>query len=218
MMSKCVKCSVAIDTLTDRCPLCNSQIELCQTTSYPKIKSKLTSNLFRRIVFVIAIIACIVVALVNYLLTPSIIWSLFVILQIGLMYYVFYHLLSGQKKVVKLLFVLNILVCLLSIFWDNYTSFKGWSINYVFPSLCITYGVFMIILRFVNYFAFRENSSYIYFNVCLEFLPILLLNLEQLSVGILAYISAILGIINLLILIVFDGSSLKSDIARKLHI
>lgn len=217
-MSKCVKCNVSVDTLSDRCPLCNSEIKLSKNTTYPKLKTKLTRNLFRRIVFVIAVAICIVVALINYLLTPNIKWSLFVILQIFLMYYVFYHVLDGRKKVVKLLFILNIFVCALSIFWDYYVGFRGWSINYVFPSLCITYGIFMIILRFVNYFAFRENSSYIYFNVCLEFLPILLLNLDKISVGILAYLSAILGIINLFVLIIFDGSSLKSDIARKLHI
>ena len=217
-MNKCLKCDVLVDSLADKCPLCNSQMEKSKDSSYPNIKRKLTSALFRKIMFLIAITICMVVALVNYILTPNIKWSYFVILQIILMCYVFYHLLNGRGKVVKLLFVLNILVCGLSIFWDNYTGFRGWSINYVFPSLCITYGIFMIILRFVSYFAFRENSSYIYLNVCLEFLPVLLLNLDKLSVGILAYISAGLGMLNLLILIAFDGSSLKSDIARKLHI
>ena len=217
-MSKCLKCNISLDTLSDRCPLCNSEISVCKNTSYPQIQPKLTKGLFRKIVFMIAVAICIVVALVNYILTPSIKWSIFVILQILLMYYVFYHVLNGRRKVVKLLFLLNILVCILSIFWDYYIGFTGWSINYVFPSLCITYGIFMLILRLVNYFAFRENSSYIYFNVSLEFLPLLLLNLDKLSIGILAYISAILGAINLFLLIVFDGSSLKDDIARKLHI
>lgn len=217
-MNKCLKCNVYVDSLSDRCPLCNSEIDLPEYASYPKIQSKFINHLFRRIMLLIAISICITIAVVNFILTPYIKWSIFVIIQIGLMYYVFYHFLNGRKKVVKLLFSLNILVCILSIFWDYYTGFKGWSINYVFPSLCITYGVFMLILRFVSYFAFRENSSYVYINVCLEFIPILLLNLDKLSVSILAYSSALLGFINLIVLIIFDGSSLKSDIARKLHI
>lgn len=217
-MSKCLKCDVHVDSLSDRCPLCNSEIKISKNSSYPKMHNKFTNQLFRKIMFLIALAACLTIALVNFILTPDIKWSVFSILQILLMYYVFYHYLNGRKKVIRLLFVLNIIVCILSIFWDYYTGFKGWSINYVFPSLCITYGIFMLILRFVSYFAFREHSSYIYINVCLSFLPILLLNLDKLSVSILAYISAGLGAINLLILIVFDGSSFKSDIARKLHI
>lgn len=217
-MSKCLKCNVSLDTLSNRCPLCNSEVELPVNPTYPKIKLKLTNILFRKVILMIAIVTCMVVGLVNFVLTPNIKWSIFVVLQIILMYYVFYHILNGRRKVVRLVFVLNIFVCLLSIFWDHYTGFNGWSINYVFPSLCITYGIFMLILRFVSYFAFRENSSYIYVNVCLEFLPVLLLNLDKISIGILAYISAALGILNLVILIVFDGSSFKSDIARKLHI
>lgn len=217
-MSKCTKCKVNLDTLGDRCPLCNSEIKKTKNSTYPAIKPKMTKVLFRKIMLLIALVICMVVGFVNFVLTPHIKWSLFVILQIILMYYVFYHILSGRKKVIKLLFVLNILVCALSIFWDHYTGFRGWSINYVFPSLCITYGIFMLILRFVSYFAFRENSSYIYLNVCLAFLPICLLNLDKLSVEILAYASAVIGMVNLIILIVFDGSSFKNDIVRKLHI
>ena len=217
-MSKCLKCNVLLDTLSDRCPLCNSEVKETNNPTYPKIKLKFTNLLFRKIMLLIAITSCISVALVNFILTPNIKWSIFVVLQILLMYYVFYHVLNGWKKVVRLLFILNIIVCLISIFWDYYTGFRGWSINYVFPSLCITYGIFMLILRFVNYFVFKENSSYIYLNVCLEFLPVLLLNLDKISIGILAYISAVVGIINLVILIVFDGSSFKSDIERKFHI
>lgn len=217
-MSKCLKCNVLLDTLSDRCPLCNSEVKETIDPTYPKIKPKFTNLLFRKIMLLIAITSCISVALVNFILTPNIKWSIFVVLQIILMYYVFYHVLNGRKKVVRLLFILNIIVCILSIFWDYYTGLRGWSINYVFPSLCITYGIFMLILRFVNYFVFKENSSYIYLNVCLEFLPVLLLNLDKISIGILAYISAVVGIINLVILIVFDGSSFKSDIERKFHI
>ena len=217
-MSKCVKCKVSLDIINNRCPLCNSEVKKTSNSTYPKIKQKVTNVLFRKIMLLIAITACILVSLINFILTPNIKWSIFVVLQIILMYYVFYHILNGRKKVIRLLFALNIIVCLLSMFWDYYTGFRGWSVNYVFPSLCITYGIFMLILRFVNYFAFRKNSSYIYLNVCLEFLPVLLLNLDKISVSILAYISAVLGIVNLVILIVFDGSSFKSDIERKFHI
>ena len=177
-----------------------------------------SKSLFRKLVFFLACVISVAVLILNYALTPNIKWSLFVILQIFASYYVFYNVLSGRKKVVKLLLSLNIIVSGLSIFWDIYTGFKGWSLDYVYPSLCITYGIFVLLLRFINYFAFRQNTSYIYFNICLGFVPLLLLYLDIVKVDILADLSVVIAFINLIILIIFDWSDLKNFIAKKFHL
>ena len=70
----------------------------------------------------------------------------------------------------------------------------------------------------VKYFAFRENTSYIYLNVCIEFIPMILVVLDKISFPLLAMISCIMGIINILILLIFDGSNFKEDIRKKLHV
>ena len=219
-MKQCKKCNIDLDTFSSTCPLCNSQIENVNNfnCSYPVINDVINKHFFRRCIFFIATIISLVVMFLNYLLTPGIKWSLFVILQIFLSYYVFYNILSGRKKVIKLLLTLNIVICILSVFWDIYSGFHGWSTNYVLPSLCITYGAFMLLLRFVNYFAFRENSSYIYLNICLEFVPMILVYLEFAKLNILIHLAGAFGIINLLILIIFDGSDLKEDLLKKMHI
>ena len=162
-------------------------------------------------------IASLIVLTINFSVTPNIRWSIFVIIQLFLSYFVFYNILNGRRKVIKLLLVLNILIVSLSMFWDFYTGFHQWSTNYVFPSVCISYGLFMLILRGVNYYAFKENSSYIYLNICLEFIPLILAYMEYSNYNILTYLSGAFGIINLLILIIFDSSSFKEDILKLLH-
>lgn len=219
-MRHCKKCNVKLDIISNKCPLCNSEIgdNKNNNSSYPIINLVVTTSLFRKLVFFVACIISVAVMILNYALTPDIKWSLFVILQIYSSYYVFYNILNGRKKVIKLLLSLNIIVSSLSIFWDVYTGFHGWSVNYVLPSLCISYGIFMLILRLVRYYAFKENSSYIYLNICLEFLPIILVYLGYAKSNILIYLSTIFGIINLLMLLAFDGSNFKDDIVKKLHI
>lgn len=219
-MRRCNKCNVELDIISNKCPLCDSVIDEDKKTdsSYPTINTVVSKSLFRKIIFFIACIVSALVLILNYALTPNIKWSLFVVAQIFASYYVFYNVLSGRKKVIKLLLSLNIIVSSLSIFWDVYTGFHGWSVNYVIPSLCISYGMFMLILRLVRYYAFKENSSYIYLNICLEFLPIILVYFGYAKANILIYLSMIFGIINLLVLLAFDGSSLKDDILKKLHI
>lgn len=220
MMKKCTKCNVNLDIISNTCPLCNSEIKSDKEfdSSYPIIKTVVSKSLFRKVLFFLTCIISLVAIGLNYFLTPSIKWSIFVVLQIFTSYYIFYNILSGRKRVIKLLFVLNLFVSALSIFWDIYTGFHGWSINYVIPSLCITYGIFMLILRLVNYYAFRENSSYIYLNICLEFVPLLMVSLEKANLNILVYLSSFFGVLHLLILLIFDGSSFKDDIVKKLHI
>lgn len=219
-MKKCTKCNVNLDIISNKCPLCNSEIKNVKDfeSSYPKIKNMVSKSLFRKVLFFLTCIISIVVLILNYFLTPSVKWSFFVVLQIYASYYIFYNILSGRKKVIKLLFVLNLFVSGLSVFWDIYTGFYGWSVNYVIPSLCITYGIFMLILRLVNYYAFRENSSYIYLNICLEFVPLIMVFFDKANLNILVYLSSFFGLLHLLILLIFDGSSFKDDIVKKLHI
>ena len=217
---KCEKCNVELDIISNKCPLCKSVV--CEDKnpegSYPILKPVVSNKLYKKLLFFVASIISVVVVILNIALTPNIKWSLFVILQLILSYFIFSKILSGRIKVIKIFLILNILVCFLSIFWDSYTGFHGWSTNYVIPALCISYGVFMIILRFVSYYAFKENSSYIYLNICLEFLPLLLVYLGYAKLNILVYWAGLFGIINLLLLLVFDGSSFKDDIVKKLHI
>lgn len=219
-MKTCKKCNIKLDTIANYCPLCNSEIDIIKNyeSSYPPINSGIIKHLFRKFIFFLVCLASIAVLIMNLIINPSIKWSLFVIIQLFLSYFVFYDILSGRKKVIKLLLVLNIVICSLSLFWDFYTGFHGWSTNYVFPSMCISYGLFMLILRGVNYYAFKENSSYIYVNICLEFIPLVLAYLEFAKYNILIYFSGAFGIINLLILIVFDSSNFKEDILKILHI
>ena len=219
-MKHCNKCNVDLDIITNKCPLCNSEIENVEDfdSSYPVINMVVSNSLFRKMLFFLSCIISVAVLILNYALTPNIKWSLFVILQVFASSYVFYNILSGRRKVIKLLLSLNIIVSLLSIFWDVYTGFHGWSVNYVLPALCISYGIFMLILRLVRYYAFKENSSYIYLNICLEFLPAILVYFNYAKPNVLIYLSMIFGILNLLMLLAFDGSSFKDDIVKKLHI
>lgn len=210
-MKQCKKCNISLDVRTNTCPLCKSEIDDVKNfkSSYPFISDIINKHFFRKIILLITCLIALIVLVLNYFFTPTIKWSIFVILQIFLSYYIFYNVLSGRKKVIKTLLALNIIVSFLSVFWDFYTGLHGWSTNYVLPSLCITYGAFMLILRFVDYFAFRESSNYIYLNICLEFVPMLLVYLGYAKLNVLIHLSSLFCILNLLILIIFDGSDLK---------
>ena len=217
-MSKCLKCDVIVNSVTNRCPLCDSIIDETKDNIYPRKINGLKYGFIRKIVLFIALMCSLCVLLLNFYLTPTYRWSLFVIGLLFISYMLFFKILSGRNRILRTLFVLNILVCSLSIFWDIYIGFSGWSLDYVLPSLCITYGIFVLLLRFINYFAFRQNSSYIYFNICLGFVPIIVLYFDIVKFDVLADLAAIIAFVNLIILIIFDWSDLKNFKSKKFHL
>lgn len=217
-MSKCKKCNIEIDVPSNICPLCKSEIDYNEEATYPIIKKGLGLQFVRRLVLFILLLIGISVVLINYLIVPKYSWSLFVVLALISTYVIFRSILDGRKKVLRLMFSLNFIVIILSLLWDYFTGAHMWSLNYVLPCLCISYGIFLIVLRFVSYFAFRENSTYIYLNILLEFVPLILLHYEIVRFKPLAVISAIFGLVNLLILIIFDGSKFKDDLIKNFHI
>ena len=219
-MSKCIKCNVEVNSVTNRCPLCNSELKKWkkEDSIYPNKVNVLNNALVKKIILLIMILCSVATFAVNYFLTPNISWSLFVVIQIVIIGLIISRIMSGRNKVLKSLFISSFIICGISIFWDMYIGFKGWSLDYVLPSLCISYSIFVLILRIVNYLAFRENSSYIYLNIMLGFVPCVLLYYNHINVPVLAYLSGILAFINLLILLIFDWSDVKTFIVKKLHI
>ena len=217
-MSRCKKCDVIVNSVNNRCPLCDSIIDETKNNIYPRKINGLKYGFVRKISLFITLMCSLCVVLLNYYLTPNYRWSLFVILQLFISYILFFKILNGRNRILRMLFILNVFVSSISIFWDIYIGFNGWSLDYVLPSLCITYGIFVLFLRFINYFAYRKNNSYIYFNICLGFVPLILLYLDIVKVDILADLSAVIAFINLIILIIFDWSDLKNFIAKKFHL
>lgn len=215
---ECLKCGVKVDTTGDICPLCHSHLEKNDGASYPLIKHRLTGSVVKKILLFFTILVSILAVFINTVTTPSINWASFIVAGAISMYIISVGIMKGHRKVLSMMFYMCFLLLAIAILWDKVLGFTGWSINYVLPSLAIGYGVFLLILRFISYFAFRENSGYIYLHVLLEFLPLILYYREVVTFKPLAIISAVFGLVNFLVLILFDTSKLKEDMMKKLHI
>lgn len=219
-MSKCLKCGVDVNSVVFRCPLCNSELKDWHKDEsiYPSKVNVLSHALVKKFLLLIVVLCSVAVLALNYFLTPDIRWSLFVVIQIIIIGAIISKIMIGKNKVLKFIFISSFVMCGISIFWDMYVGFNGWSLDYVLPSLCIIYSIFALILRIVNYLAFRENNSYIYFNVMLGFVPCVLMAFGYINFSLLAYLSGVFAFIDLLILLIFDWSDIKNFITKKLHI
>ena len=119
-MKRCEKCNIDLDIISNKCPLCNSEIEDIKNfdSSYPALIPIINKHLFRKILLLIVSLISITIITINYFLTPKIKWSIFVVLQLIATYRVFYNILSGRRKVIKLFLTLNIFNAIVICLWN----------------------------------------------------------------------------------------------------
>ena len=85
--------------------------------------------------------------------------------------------------------------------------------NYVIPGLCIAELIFSDIIALVfTYKHIKKYVSILITNVLLGLVPVLLLICNISTVEIVAHISILLSIINIIVLIIFDFNDVKDEI------
>ena len=109
-MAKCNKCNIELNTISDACPLCNSEIKNNDDSVYPFIKNNLTKASLMKKMFFIHCVICIIIVLINYFCTPNVKWSIFVVIQIILAYFIFCKILSGRHKILDCYLYLTLLL------------------------------------------------------------------------------------------------------------
>ena len=141
-MSKCLKCDVNVNTVTNKCPLCDSIIDETKDTIYPKKINGLKYGFVRKISLFIALMCSLCVVLLNFYLTPTYRWSVFVIIQLFISYMIFFKILNGRNRVLRMLFMLNILVCSLSISQNiDKEHTKIFNINNILSTLFLPFNI-----------------------------------------------------------------------------
>ena len=146
-MKRCEKCNIDLDIISNKCPLCNSEIEDIKNfeSSYPPLMPIIDKHLFRKILLLIVSLISITVVAVNYFLTPKFKWSIFVILQLIASYRVFYNILSGRRKVIKLFLMFFFKLSMNNFILPTFFSFIDISYSFILsPTLIIRKKVYKI--------------------------------------------------------------------------
>lgn len=184
-MSRCKKCNIEVLDETDKCPLCHHVLEhdgMAQHTMYPNVR--IATRRFRLaadILLFLSIVAESVMIYINYLMDTHFWWSFvagLVLIYANVMVRLAILGRSNyQFKILSLTF--STVVILVGI--DFLTGYKGWSVNFIYPSGIILLDAGILILMAVN----RRNwQSY------------MMLQLLTIVLGVAAVILAAAGIID----------------------
>jgi hypothetical protein len=220
-MKYCEYCKVYTREDRENCPLCENKLENINEEHeqiFPKIPSIYKRNLALKIMGFISI-ALIVLSFAIYFLFPANInWPILVLFGLLSVWLDLFFLIRKKthlpKKIVWQVFIITV-IC---IFWDVYTGFNGWSIEFVFPIICILAMLVMYILALVLKLSINDYITYILIDTFFGIIPIIFIALDLVEIIFPSIISVTVSIISLAAIFIFEGKNIIYELKKRTYI
>ena len=221
-MLYCEACKVKIAGIHMHCPLCGGNLsgEAEKKTCYPVLVPN-KPNLTKRILQIstIAVLAVqIICTAVNILVTPKILWCFYTLfglicgwiwLAIGLV---------KQANMKKSIAWQLVVVSLFSLLWDVGTGWRGWSVDFVFPSIYTCALLVLLLLARFLHVPVRDYIIYACLGAVLGIIPILFMATGLVHVLIPSVICVSVSLLVICALLLFHWKAVHGEVMKKFHL
>ncbi|HIW20430.1 MAG TPA: hypothetical protein H9887_00175 [Candidatus Dorea intestinavium] len=166
---------------------------------------------------------CIISALtsiaINFSLYKTSLWSIIACAGIASFWASFSVAYYKRHNLLKVSMWQLVLITCASIIWDLAFGFKGWSLDYVFPGMSLLVLITMIIITRLQSHAAKEYMIYLLMAASYGFvIPFIFLLTGVVKSIYLSVISALVGLLLILILLVFKWKDVKEEMQKKFHV
>ncbi len=221
-MRECPKCHVKISGPNDFCPLCQSPtltLSADEEPVFPQLKEPNEKyHLALRLLALVSLLAGITCVLVNLAISHKLSWSLFAIAILVCFWISFGMAIYQRKNLHKNILYQNIIISVLIVLWDLGTGWDSWSIEFVIPILTSLTLVNMFILAATLHLHINDYVIYMLLNMLPNLGLMICLGIGLIKYSLASYLSIGIAAALLVVLLVFNGSSIKAELARRLHI
>lgn len=157
--------------------------------------------------------------MVNYLFHQYSRWSLYTALGVGCMWIAMFLGYRKRHNMMKNAVWQMILLTCVACIWDCFTGWRGWSLDYVLPAICMFTELFMLSFSRIQKYSAREYMIYFTMASCYGLvIPALLILTRVLKSEYLSVICAGFSFLFLMALIVFKWREFKEEMQKKFHI
>ncbi len=220
-MKRCEKCKVTVAGPQEECPLCQGPLLPGEPGRevFPDIPTVYSQHsLFFKILLFLSIVAGVVSLAVNWMIPQSGIWSLMVVAGIGCAWLTIITAVFKRKNLLKNMTYQVVLISLLAAGWDFLTGWRGWSIDYVIPILCMSAMVAMSVIAKVNHLKLSECAIYFVLDGVFGIVPLVFILTKCLHVIYPSMICVAGSVISLAALLVFEGKNMLNEMKKRLHV
>ena len=220
-MKYCNNCNVSVVGKRKICPLCQGRLtgDKAQEEVFPKISFVYREHtMFFKVMMLISIIIGTLSLGLNILLPSTGAWSLFVLGGLGSVWASLITAINQRKNIPKNIVYQVMTISVIGLLWDLLTGWRGWSINYVIPLVCIFAMISMAIISKIRKLHIEDYILYLIIDGLFGIVPIIFIILGFLDVLYPSVICIATSIISLSTIIIFEDKSLIAEIKRRLHV
>lgn len=167
----------------------------------------------------VCIVAVVVGIMLNAFIVPEVYWSVFVAAGAASMWIPLAIGFFKRRNLLKNAMWQQFVVSNGCILWDLLTGWRGWSVNYVLPAVCIIIELSMLVISRLQ--SYTEREYMIYYVMASGYgvlLPFILLLTGVITFRFLAVLCCGFSFLFLMSLIFFKGHAFKEEMKKKFHV
>lgn len=217
-MRYCEQCGIQLSGTPERCPLCQGPLAgEPGEPSYPRVSPAPHRRAMRRVALA-AVAAGTICGAVNLSVPESGWWSLFVIAGLATSWLLLWAAVRKQGSPAKAILWQLGIICALALLWDWCTGFHGWSVDFVVPIFIPCMQLAMAVTAWAMRLRKGEYLFFLILSLAAGLLPLISLGCGLLRVVYPSVICGGISIVGLAALVLFRGSELREEIARRIHL
>jgi hypothetical protein len=208
-----------------KCPLCRSQttqLDGCED-DYGAV-FPVVPTMFERYNFIIRLALFAVVAVsaiafgVNLMVPHESLWSIFVAIGAFCGWIALLAALRRRNNIQRNIFNQALLVSAFALIWDFITGWRGWSVDFVMPSLFAFSIIAIIATALILKIPVERYLMYLLINCVFAFVPVILVACGVVKVIYPSYICTIIAAVVTAWLVILYTNKMISEVKRRFHV
>lgn len=221
-MKSCKKCAVTVAGNHEQCPLCRNTLVGegdAANETFPFVPIvKYEHSLLYRLLQLGSAAAVISALAVNRMLPRHGFWSLFVVAGVACLWIMLSIAVRKRHHILKNVSYQVTIISILSVLWDVFTGWHGWSIDFVIPiafvaAMCAT----TILARILKMHA-EEYIIYLSLLILYGIIPIVFLLFDWNKIVLPSLICVAVSAFSLAALFILDGGNMVEELKRRMHL
>ena len=225
-MKYCVKCKTTVLGNRTYCPLCQRELKeiedkecIEQEEIFPYVPTIYEKyHMFFKIMIFLSIAIVVLAFFLNLLCTPNTMWAFIVLAGVICFWVMMVFVFVKRKNIGKNILYQIVIISLISIIWDYYTGWNGWSIDFVVPILCMTSLLGITVMSKIVYSELEDYLIYLVLGSIFGIVPIVFYGFGMVKIVFPSLLCVASSILFLAAILVFQGERMLGELKKRLHL